>query len=725
MATLRSLLRLLAAGGAIGLVAVGLRSGRQITDARWLAILGAAWLLLVVATWLPLPRTIPSVGRSTIRTAVIIATVFAVVAVQLLRIQIVTSEATVERVAVAPNGDVAGNPRAQVGALDVRRGRVYDRNGVLLADTVRQGEVWARVYPEPESAYVVGYYAPLQYGSAGLEASYDDELTGETGETPLDWLERDLLHRPTQGNDLILTLDAGLQRTAHELLDGRIGAAVLIDVETGAVLVLASNPHWDPNALFAAGPNETDETAAAWADLTADPDRPLVSRATLGRYPPGSTFKVVTAGAAIDAGFTDPARVYEDDGDLEVDGRVIVENNRPDPTQTEWTLTEGLAWSLNVVFAQVGLALGPELMREYAAGFGFGAEIPFDLPVEASQLEGTEGFVDNPVALADTAFGQGQLLVTPLQLALVATCYANGGTIPLPYLVDRVVSPGGQVLEEAEPAAWRQPVSPETAAQVAGMMVASVQTGYAAGAALSGATVGGKTGTAEAGDGEPHAWFIGFAGDPTPRYAVAVVLEHGGSGLAGALFVGRDLLGAALQTEQAATSRATAADGSEGERTNLLYVRAVSNVAALPESGGNARIGHARSGRLAGRTAPAAAVRAPRRPGVGRVARRGPGDARQRRGRRRGRTDARAGGRRPRPRRRRGRPPRTHPFRALRGGAAGRARPGLFAGPARQDHDLPWSAGASVSVAASADARSPRHRRPRAGTPPRVRRRPP
>ena len=112
----------------------------------------------------------------------ILSTVFALVSVQLLRIQIVTSDATAGRVAIAPNGDVAGNPRNQATALDIRRGRVYDRNGVLIADTVRQGELWARVYPDPESAYVVGYYAPLHYGTTGLEAAYDAELTGETAQ---------------------------------------------------------------------------------------------------------------------------------------------------------------------------------------------------------------------------------------------------------------------------------------------------------------------------------------------------------------------------------------------------------------------------------------------------------------------------------------------------------------------------------------------------------------
>ena len=731
MSALRRTARLAAALGFLALTAFGLASGDQITDGRWLAILGAAWLLLVLATWVRPPAAIPTVGRTTIRTAVVLATVFAVVSLQLLRIQIVTREATADRVAIAPNGDVAGNPRRQQADLRVQRGRVYDRNGVILADSVREGELWRRVYPEPESAYVVGYYAPLQYGTTGLEATYDAELTGQSTGSPLTWLERDVLHQPQQGDDLILTLDAGLQRTAHALLDGRTGAAVLIDVRTGAVLVLASNPSWDPNALFAASPAEAVEASAYWQALTDDPALPLVTRATSGLYPPGSTFKVVTAGAAIEAGFTTPDEVYEDDGDLDIDGRVIVENNRPDPSQTEWTLTEGLVWSLNVVFAQVGLQLGPEQMRDYASAFGFGDSIPFDLPVAISQLEITPGYIDNPVALADTAFGQGQLLATPLQMALVAASYANGGVIPEPYLVDRVVTPDGQVIERAEPERWRQPVSAETAAQTREMMIASASDGYAAGAAIPGLVVGGKTGTAETGDGEPHAWFIGFAGDPAPRYAVAVVLEHGGSGLAGALTVGRDLLATAFGNEVG--SRAPDTDptvtAANAVAPTSMYVRGLRKASALSESRKNGRIRHARSGDTARRATSTPAIRTVGCQRPGRTARRRAGHARQRRGGGRGRTVRGSDHGRSRPRsrswsrQRRGRAGES--VRSLPGHPARRSWPGLLDGSPGQDHHFSWAAGARLPIAPGADAGGSDHRRARAGSPPRPRRRPP
>jgi peptidoglycan glycosyltransferase len=448
---------------------------------------------------------------------------------------------------------VIANPRVQVADLEARRGRVFDRHGAVLADTLFEGDTVRRVYPDPESAYVVGYFSPLLYGKAGLEATYDDELAGSDGNNAILRNVDALLDRPPEGLDLRLTLDAELQREAHRLLAGRPGAAVLLDVETGAVLTLASNPHYDPNALFTAYPSERDAAVAAWDALLAEPATPLVLRATDGLFAPGSTFKVVTAGAAIDAGFADPDLIYEDDGELNVEGRVIVEQNRPDESRAEWTLREGLAWSLNVVFAQVGLQLGPDRLREYADRFGFGHAIPFDLPVAESRLETTPGFLDGLPAIAETAFGQGQLQATPLQMALVAQTIANGGETMRPYLVDELRTQEGETVRRTEPEGWRRPVSEATAAQVREMMVGAVEQGVAQGALLDGYEVGGKTGTAETGDGEPHAWFIGFAGDPgaPPRYAVAVVLERGGAGLAGSLAVGRDLLAAALTADNA------------------------------------------------------------------------------------------------------------------------------------------------------------------------------
>ncbi len=535
---------------AFSLIAFGLGTGDSVSDARWLALLGTAWVLLLVATRVRLPAALPSFNRSLVRTALVLATVFAVVSAQLVRIQIVQSEATVNRSATAPNGDVVANPRLGNRDLAVRRGEIFDRAGNVIAGTERGDGVWIRTYPDPATSYVAGYYSPLLYGTFGLEATYDEELTGQAGNNPFLRWRNELLHRPQQGVDLNLTLDAELQQTAHDLLGGRNGAVVVTDVETGAILVFASNPNFDPNALFTSTPPENEEASAYWEELNAAPDSPLLLRANLGRYTPGSTFKTVTAAVAIDEGFAAPDDVYEDDGDIDIEGRVLVENNRPDPTRTEWTLAEGLAWSLNVVFAQIGLEIGPTVMWEYGERFGFGSDIPFDLPVAGSQMAGSREFLDSLNALADTAFGQGELLVTPLHMAMLTATYVNDGQMMRPYLVQSVETQAGETIRSTEPEVWRQPISAETASTVEALMVNAVENGSVQAATVPGYVVGGKTGTAETGGDDPHSWFIGFIGDPEPRYAVAVVLEATEGGQAGAVGIGRDMLAATITSSR-------------------------------------------------------------------------------------------------------------------------------------------------------------------------------
>ncbi|HEV2108052.1 MAG TPA: penicillin-binding transpeptidase domain-containing protein, partial [Thermomicrobiales bacterium] len=481
-----------------------------------------------------------------------------------------------------PNGETLSNGRLLNDGLTVRRGRVFDRNGIVLADSVQDGDAWSRVYPEPASAYVVGYYAPLTVGTDGLEASWGDVLSGdETGNVFEQWL-RHLLHRAREGNDLRLTLDADLQRTAQALLGERNGAAILIEVETGRVLALASYPFYDPNLITATTPSQAVAAERYWQSLIEDPSKPLVQRATDGLYAPGSIFKVVTAAAAIDLGFASAGKMYEDDGTLNVEGRIIEDHNRPDE-RSEWSLAESLAWSLNVVFARVGLAVGSENLWEYASRFGFGKTIPFDVPVNRSQVASSPDFLDSLPAVADTSFGQGELLVSPLHMALLAAGIANGGTLMRPFLVEGVFGPDGERVESQEPEPWLQAVDPETAEEAEEMMVGAVEAGYASSAQLPGVRVGGKTGTAEVAGEEPHAWFIGFAGMPEPRYAVSVVLENAGAGMAGAQIIGRDLLAAALRT----TSDAAASNAGLP-----AYVQFSQGTEAWPGATGNGRIGH-------------------------------------------------------------------------------------------------------------------------------------
>lgn len=531
---------------AIGLLAGGLVFSDRISDTQWLLALGAAWLLMLVATRTSLPTRLPTFNRTLIRTAMVIATVFIVISAQLVRIQIVASDATYNRTAVAPDGEIMGNPRRATSELSVSRGEIFDRHGIAIAATEQQGDTYVRTWPDPSTAYVAGYYSPLLYGSAGLEATWDTELTGDSGNDPLERVINDLLNRPQQGADLRLTLDSALQRQAMNLLGGSTGSVVLMDVETGEVLVFASNPNFDPNQLFTPSTADNDRATSYWQTLIENPSAPLVLRANQGLFTPGSTFKTVTAAIGIELGTIEPDDVYEDNGQITIDGRVLVENNRPDETRDLWTVREAVAWSLNVVFAQIGLDIGAEDFWSAGQNFGFGQRIPFDLPVAESQLASDREYLDSDNALADTAFGQGELLITPLFMCMLTSMYVNDGEMMQPFLVDQVVDENGNVTQSTRPQVWNNPISAQTASEVEAMMVGAVNNGSVGRAQINGYTVGGKTGTAETGDGSAHSWFIGFIGDEEPRYAVAVVLEGGSGGLTSAVTIGREILYGAI-----------------------------------------------------------------------------------------------------------------------------------------------------------------------------------
>lgn len=536
-------------GVAVALVGYGLAAERGISDERWLALLGLGWVALVVAIWPRLPKNWGTFSRSAIKTAFLLTSLFAILAVQLVRIQAIDQDSIANRTGGnIETGESLQNPRTVDTDLALNRGSIYDRDGNLIAGVEVRDGVGYRVYPDPATAYVAGYYAPLQYGLTGLEATYDEELRGVAGGNPITEALNQLLHSEPEGNNLILSLDAGVQDTAQQLIGDRTGAVVVLDIKTGATIALVSNPAYDPSQLVATTTDERDAAAAYWSTLVNDPDSPLVLRATSGQFTPGSTFKTVTAAAAIDTGIADPNDVYEDNGSLTVDGREIVENNRPDDSIDQWTLTEGYMYSLNVVFAQVGLEVGASDLEKYAAAFGFGSGIPYDLPVVESQLANNLDFLDSQVALAETAFGQGQILATPLQMALIAACVANDGKMMQPYLVDSIESADGDELRSVDPSVWRTPISSSTAQTLQQMMIDAVEQGSVSGAAVPGYTVGGKTGTAETGSGDPHSWFIGFIGDPEPRYAVAVVLEHGGGEVGAAVSIGQGVLADVIAT---------------------------------------------------------------------------------------------------------------------------------------------------------------------------------
>lgn len=540
------------------IIALGYGAGERGEQANgiWLACLGIVALLLIVAAWPRRTRQLPVFSRTMLRVTTIIFVCFFVVSLQLVRLQIVDADRTSSRVGEAPNGEVVINPRERLAAIEMRRGRILDSEGRVLADTVQRDDgTWQRTWPELSTAALIGYYSPLLYGASNLEERFDDYLAGQRGGNPAEeWLQG-VLHEQEHGYDLQLTIDLDLQRKAEELLAGRPGAVVLLDPHTGAVLAMAGAPGLDPNRLYANQGQQTEEELAAiadyWAQLNADAGAPLLFRPTQGLYNPGSTFKTVTASALVDAGLAAPDRVFRDEGLYEVEGRVIEEPNRPDPSVIDYTLREAFAYSLNVVFAKIGIELRAETLWDYAQRFGFGEALPFDISTFETQLASSRDALNNRALLADTGFGQGQILATPLQMAMVVAAVVNDGMLMEPYLVDRVLDDQGEELRRFGADEWRRAISGQTAEIMRDLLLASVQlpNAYAAGAAIDGLTVGGKTGTAELQDAEPHSWFTGFAESEERTVVVAVVVEHGGPGSSAALPIGRALLEAALRSE--------------------------------------------------------------------------------------------------------------------------------------------------------------------------------
>ncbi|MHB1159293.1 MAG: peptidoglycan D,D-transpeptidase FtsI family protein [Chloroflexota bacterium] len=445
------------------------------------------------------------------------------------------------------------NPRLLEEEKQTARGRILDRTGRVLAYSEQTDRGMERRYSDPTTAPITGYYS-TRYGASGLESSFARYLRGDVQANPIDTLVNQALHRPSVGADLHLTLDPRVQAAAAQAMGSDRGAIVALDPRTGAVLAMVSTPYFDPNRI--------DE---GWSGLQGDPAEPLYNRATMGLYTPGSVFKIVTASAAIDLGLVDLDKRYQCTEDLTVDGFVIQNKNHPGVSDV--TFVDDFAYSCNVTFARVGLGLGSgplplgdqthapaprtrdigdsrQRFLDYAARFGLEGPLPFDIPTSASRVGNREL---SRVELANTAFGQGDLQVTPLLMALASATVANDGKMPQPYLVSEIRDRQGNLLQSHSPRILREVISQDSAGAMNRLMVASVQEGYARTAAIPGLRVGGKTGSAEVGPGlKTHSWFIGYAPADDPVVAVAVIMENKGPGSDFAAPAGRKVMEAAL-----------------------------------------------------------------------------------------------------------------------------------------------------------------------------------
>jgi len=437
-------------------------------------------------------------------------------------------------------GDLSSSPddAAVVAAgRHVVRGEITDRDGERLAWTAldANGEPY-RKYRSPSLSGVLGY-ASRSFGTAGLERAFDAQLTGITPVDPIADLVKKFRTDPSDPQALRTTLVARLQQAAVVALGAHRGAVVMLDPRTGEVLVLASTPVFDASAV--ADPSTATET---FASLQADKDLPLLPRATQGRYVPGSVFKIVTAVAALGSGAVTTDTTFAEQPGAEKDGLLVsgfrVRDGHHRATgATPLDFLGATEASCNIWYALAGLQTGGDALAEWAGRLGFGAPIPFDLPTAVSQVTGGGGtfgggFFD-AVELANAAYGQAETVVTPLQMALVASTVANDGTLMRPRLVMSFAGRAGT--EAVPPEVWRRILEPALARDIAVAMRRAVDGKigrlYTRGAAVKGLTVAGKSGTAElGGSGEPNSWFIGFAPAEDPEIVIAVVVEEGGKG---------------------------------------------------------------------------------------------------------------------------------------------------------------------------------------------------
>jgi peptidoglycan glycosyltransferase len=444
------------------------------------------------------------------------------------------------------------------------RGRIFDRNGVLLAESKPSKSCgYVRHYYEPSLAGLIGYYAGPNFPATGLEKQYDDYLSGRLGMTMLDNTVNHVLHRPPVGDDLYLTIDVRIQRLVNKHFDDPItidnsltfatnrGAVVVANPKTGEILAMVSRPSYDPNKLVEGLQEQGD--LSYYNQLVKDPEQPLLERPLQSRYVPGSTFKAVTLLAGLDAGKTTLNQSFDQKqalGPIKVGDHLVgPTGNNLEPYTIRFPVTTeyGFTHSDNVIFAQVGANIGVDSWQDYVKKFYITQDIPktqdglFDVPIATGSI--TQG--DKPLdlnLLADNAFGQGADFVTPMHMSMVTNIAANDGQLMRPVLVSKIVDSNKNPMStnSPQPLGERQ-VSSQAATGVRQAMygVTHCGSGLVGGVNLSTSPWGiiSKTGTAELGGNKPaHSWLITAAPysvtNPTqlPALTIVAMKENGGEG---------------------------------------------------------------------------------------------------------------------------------------------------------------------------------------------------
>jgi peptidoglycan glycosyltransferase len=432
----------------------------------------------------------------------------------------------------AQSQDYADDPRNRriiEAAYSAERGAILvGRDPVAESKPVDDKYEFLREYAEPEKyAHLTGYFS--YFSQTGVEQTQNRVLSGDDDLLFVTKLVDLLSGKAGKGGNVQLTIDRAAQDAAYEALEalpGEVEASVVaLEPDTGKILAMASLPSYDPNDLAS---HDFPSVLEAYEQLDGREDEPLVNRAIRTTLPPGSTFKLVTAAAAIENGG------YEASG--EVPGGAsyqlpqttgssgLIDNEGRECGVDKIPFEQAMGNSCNTTFAQLGVELGEEKLREQAEAFGFNQEYFEDL---GSQSVSNFPERANPPQTGQSAIGQFEVQASPLQMAMVVAGIANQGTVMRPYLVDQVQSPTFEVLRQTQPEELNEAVSASTADQLTDLMVYTVEEGTASPAAINGVTVAGKTGTAQSGqdDVPPYAWFVSFAPAQDPEVAVAVMIQ--------------------------------------------------------------------------------------------------------------------------------------------------------------------------------------------------------
>ncbi|MEB1813101.1 FtsW/RodA/SpoVE family cell cycle protein [Adlercreutzia mucosicola] len=421
----------------------------------------------------------------------------------------------------------------------MERGTISTEDGVVLARSVRQDDgTYKREYPAGTlAAHIVGY-SSQKFGTAGIEAAYNDTLRGQQNFASFTDVVNSLAGIQTKGNDVTLSIDSRIQESAQAALEGQVGACVVMDPETGAVLGMASSPTFNAADYEALLSQSTDSNSSE-----------LYNRATQALYAPGSTFKMVSLAAALQDGVATPTTEYDAPGEMEIGNAPVTNVKKRDYGRI--TLEQATWYSSNTVFGQVGVQIGADLLVQMAMNFGFNETIKFDLPLAMSLMPDPDEMTEWETAWAACGEPVGEHespagpQATVLEMCMVGSAIANEGALMQPYLVDGVYNANGERSFSAAPVKLKQAIDKETAARVMTVLEGVVTEGTGTRAAIEGVKVAGKTGTSERGDGDTDSWFVGMAPAEDPKVVVAINLERAESGSGAA--AAHDVLKTALE----------------------------------------------------------------------------------------------------------------------------------------------------------------------------------